>query len=244
MNKIPDITTEQVQIEFSDKYNPSLRSPNIPFEQPFYHTRDTFMDVDVYKAFLDNAISRFRHSKTYTHYKHYLYEIGLDRCQLLGQIDKSMATIEMHHNFLNIFDIALLITEDYLNTIGYVSTFDVVQTLKDEHKNNNIPIVMLSKTAHQLFHNSDGNIVIPARMCFGYWLNLLNRHKYGITIDIANKVIRFLKESAEFEQHYIPEDNKSSQLLALRDQIESWSYYNEYGDSYNKLIGGVIYDSI
>lgn len=244
MNEIPDIITEQVQIEFSDKYNPSLKSPNTPFEQPFYHTRDTFMDVDIYKAFLDNAISRFRHSKTYTHYKHYLYEIGLDRCQLLGQIDKSMATIEMHHNFLNIFDIALLITEDYLNTIGYVSTFDVVQTLKDEHKNNNIPIVMLSKTAHQLFHNSDGNIVIPARMCFGYWLNLLNRHKYGITIDIANKVIRFLKESAEFEQHYISEDNKSAQLLALRDQIESWSYYNEYGDSYNKLIGGVIYDTI
>ncbi len=244
MNEIPDIESARVQIEYTNQYNPSLRSPNTPFEQPFYHTRDTFTDVDVYKAFLDNVISRFRHSKTYTHYKHYLYEIGLNKCQLLGQIDNTMATIEMHHNFLNIFDIALLITENYLNTIGYVSTFDVVQTLKEEHKNNNIPIVMLSKTAHQLFHNSDGDIVIPARMCFGYWLNLLQRYRYGITIEIANKVIRFLKESAEFEQNYIPEDNKAGQLLALRDQIQDWSYYNEYGESSNRMIAGVMYDTI
>lgn len=240
MNEIPGIESEEVQIEFSDKYNPSLRSPNTPFEQPFYQTRDSLMDVDIYKAFLDNCISRFRHSKTYTHYKHYLYEIGLDKCQLLGNITNEMATIEMHHNFLNIFDITLLITENYLNTIGYVCTFDVVQSLKEEHRNNNIPIVMLSKTAHQLFHNSDGNIVLPARMCFGYWLNLLNKYKYGITIDIANKVTRFLKTSAEYEQNYIKDDNASAKLLGLRDQIQDWSYYNEYGESYNRMIGGII----
>ena len=237
-----EIESDQIQIEFTDAFNPTLRSPNTAFEEPFYQTRDTFMDVDLYKSFLDNAISRFRHSKTYTNYKHYLYEIGLNRCQLLGNVTSEVASIEMHHNFLNIFDIALLITENYINTIGYVCTFDVVQSLKEEHKNNNIPIVMLSKTAHQLFHNSDGEMIIPARMCFGYWLNLLNRYKYGITIDIANKVIRFLKESAEFEQHYIPENNKSQQLLALRDQIESWSYYNEYGESSNIMIGGVMYN--
>lgn len=236
-----EIESSNIQIEFTDTFNPTLRSSNTTFEEPFYQTRETFMDVDVYKAFLDNCISRFRHSKTYTNYKHYLYEIGLDRCQLLGNITSEMASIEMHHNFLNIFDITLLITENFLNTQKYVCTFDVVQSLKEEHKNNNIPIVMLSKTAHQLYHNSDGGILIPARMCFGYWLNLLNRYKYGITIDIANKVIRFLKESAEFEERYIAENDKSQQLLALGNDIANWSYYNEYGESANNMIGGVMY---
>lgn len=239
-SNIAGVYSDKVQIEFSDKYNPHLSSPNTEFQEPFYQTRETFMDVDRYKAFIENCISRFRHSRTYKNYKHYLYEIGLDKCQLLGQITSEMATIEMHHNFLNIFDITLLITEHILNTIGYVCTFDVVQCLKEEHKNNNIPIVMLSKTAHQLYHNSDGNVVLPARMCFGYWLNLLNRYKYGITIDIALKVKRFLEVSADFEQHYLPEDDYSSRLLSLRDQIQDWSIYNEYGEDPNKLVAGVI----
>ena len=230
-NEIPDI-----RISYDDQFNPTLRSPNTPFEQPFYHTRDMFMDVDNYKYFIENCISRFRHSKTYKNYKKYLYDIGLDHCQILGNISKEDATVEMHHNFLNIFDITLMITEHYVNTTGYVSTFDVVQSLKDEHKQNNIPIVMLSKTPHQLYHNSDGDIVLPARMCFGYWYNLLKKYNRGITIDIATKVIKFLQISMEFEKNYSEDENKSNYLLAVN---QGWSEYNEYAD--HMRIAGVVY---
>ena len=233
-NEIPDI-----RISYDDQFNPTLRSPNTPFEQPFYHTRDMFMDVDNYKYFIENCISRFRHSKTYKNYKKYLYDIGLDHCQILGNISKEDATVEMHHNFLNIFDITLMITEHYVNTTGYVSTFDVVQSLKDEHKQNNIPIVMLSKTPHQLYHNSDGDIVLPARMCFGYWYNLLKKYNRGITIDIATKVIKFLQISMEFEKNYSEDENKSNYLLAVNQDIKGWSEYNEYAD--HMRITGVVY---
>lgn len=234
LNPIPDI-----HISYDDQYNPTLRSPNTPFEQPFYHTRDTFTDVDEYKYFLENCISRFRHSKRYTNYKKYLYNIGLDHCQLMGNISKEQASIEMHHNFLNIFDITLLITEHMLNTYGYVSTFDVVQALKDEHSQNNIPIVMLSKTAHQLFHNSNGEMILPARMCFGYWYELLKKYNRGITIDIATKIIKFINISNQFEQNYITDNNKSNYLLAVRDEVKGWSEYNEYAD--HMRINGVVY---
>lgn len=233
-NEIPDI-----HICYDDQHNPTLRSPNTPFELPFRHTRDTFMDVDEYKYFIENCISRFRHSKTYKNYKKYLYDIGLDHCQILGNISKEEATVEMHHNFLNIFDITLMITEHFINTKGSVSTFQVVQALKDEHKQNNIPIVMLSKTPHQLYHNSNGDLVLPARMCFGYWYNLLKKYNRGITIDIATKVIKFLKISMEFENNYVPEDNKSNYLLAVRDDVKGWSQYNDYAD--HMRIAGVVY---
>lgn len=233
-NEIPDI-----HICYDDQHNPTLRSPNTPFELPFRHTRDTFMDVDEYKYFIENCISRFRHSKTYKNYKKYLYDIGLDHCQILGNISKEEATVEMHHNFLNIFDITLMITEHFINTKGSVSTFQVVQALKDEHKQNNIPIVMLSKTPHQLYHNSNGDLVLPARMCFGYWYNLLKKYNRGITIDIATKVIKFLKISMEFENNHVPEDNKSNYLLAVRDDVKGWSQYNDYAD--HMRIAGVVY---
>jgi hypothetical protein len=232
-NEVPDI-----MISYDDTYNPSLKSPNSTFEQPFYQTRDSFTDIDYYKRFLENCISRFRHSKTYKNYKHYLYSLGLDHCQLLGQVStESGATIEMHHNFLNIFDITLLITEHLLNTVGYVSTFDVVQKLKEEHRENNIPIVMLSKTAHQLFHNADG-VILPARMCFGYWIELLRKYNKGITIDIAQKVVVFIQRSIEYEQHYIGDSNINT-LLAIGEDVTKWSQYNEYGDTMK--INGVIY---
>lgn len=232
-NEIPDI-----RLSYDDKYNPTLKSPNTPFEQPFMQTRETLMDVDYYKRFLQNCIRRFRSSVTYTGYKHFLYELGLDHCQLLGNISSEEATIEMHHNFLNIFDIALMICEHLLNTYGYITSFDIIHGLKEEHRNNDIPIVMLCKTAHQLYHNSEEGLVLPARMCFGYWIDLLKKYNRGITINIAEKVIIFLQKSIEFEEGYI-ENNMTNNLLEVRDQVMNWSEYNEYGD--NMLISSVVY---
>ena len=66
--------------------NPTWHSPNSPFEISFAQTRESLMDIEVFKAFLDNAIARFRHSRTYKHYKAHLMEMGLNRCQFHGNI--------------------------------------------------------------------------------------------------------------------------------------------------------------
>lgn len=231
--ELPDI-----EIEYSDKENPTLRSPNAIEELPFKQSESTFMDVDTYKDFINNCMSRFRHSVTYNNYKKYLYDIGLNKCQLLGNLDSDMVDLEMHHNFLNLFDITLLITEHIIKTEGYVTTFDVVQELKEEHKANEIPIVMLSKTAHQLYHNSDG-MILPARMCFGYWYDLIHRYNRGITLNIAQKIVYFTQRSIEFEQENNYINNCSGQLLTVRDHVLEWSRYNEYTD--HMPISGIVY---
>ena len=233
-NPIPDIE-QDFDIMYSDEYNPTIKSPNCVYSLQFYQTRESLMDIDVYRNFLKNAISRFRHSRTYKNYKSYLEGLGLDKCQILGNIDSNMASVEMHHNFLTIYDIALMITEHTINTIGYISTFDLVQKLKEEHINNRIPIVMLSKTAHQMYHNNE-NFMLPAQMCFGYWQELLMKYNKGITINIANKVINFIQISIEVEKNNIDFTNN---LLKLREDVKGWSMYNEYGD--NMRINGVVY---
>ena len=113
MNDIPDI-----EVEYDDQYNPMVSSPNAPYSLPFYMTRETMIDVEVYKNFLDNAIAQFRHSKFYKNYKGYLMGLGLDHCQIMPNITEENVGskgIEMNHNFLTIFDIALMITEHVLN---------------------------------------------------------------------------------------------------------------------------------
>ena len=233
-------------IQYDQDYNPTIHSKNSLYPLQFYQTKDSMADVEHYKRFLENAISRFRSSRTYKHYKGYLIDLGLDHCQILPGIRMDLEEnenhkgrknnlIEMHHNFLTIYDIALLITEHTLNTKGFISTFDLVQLLKEEHKNNRIPLVMLCKTAHQMFHNNQ-EFMIPANMCFGFWQELLEKYNQGITIEIANKVITFIQKSLEIQGLGVDFTNN---LLQLRENILGWSEYNEYSD--HLRISSVIY---
>lgn len=226
MNNIPDI-----EVELNDIYNPMVSSPNAPYGIAFYQTRDTMRDVEIYKRFLDNAISQFRHLVFYKNYKGYLMGLGLDHCQVMSNVTEENVGskgIEMNHNFLTIFDIALMITEHILNTIGYISTFDLIYCLRMEHEANRIPIVMLSETVHQMYHNNE-DMVFPAQMCFGYWMELLQKYNRGITPKIATKIINYVDRSIDNDDLNAKVIND---LLGLREKIEGWNRFNEYNDRY------------
>lgn len=192
----------------------------------FIFTKEHALNMDEYKKFLDNSISRFRRSRTYKNYKAYLMNLGMNRCQLLGNITDDMADIEMHHNFLNIFDIAILISQHILNTVGGLTTFDLVELLKQEHRLNNIPIVMLSKTMHQMYHDNN-DFYIPLSMTFGMWHELLMKYRYGITLDIAYKVIKYINNCIQNNEL------NDIQYIMLRDNIKDWGKYNDFNDNYN-----------
>ena len=74
-NVFPNVFVENAE------HNPLLTSPNSEYAVEFALTKEGSYDLDEYKAFLDSAIREFRHSRTYKHYKAYLYSIGLDCCQ-------------------------------------------------------------------------------------------------------------------------------------------------------------------
>ena len=206
---------------YQEGMNPSLRSPNSTYEIRFYQTRETLMDIDTYRSFLKNCESRFRRSATYSNYKGFIIGLGMDRCQVHGYIHTDMegVTIEMHHAIITLFDICLMITEHLLNTVGYVTTFDVVQLLKEEHKANNVALVMLSKTPHQVYHSDPSQFFIHPKMCFGKWPVLIEKYKYGLTQDVAFKLLYYLKKAIEVD------GTTDSNLLELRENIKKWSGY-------------------
>ena len=213
-NEYPEIITY-------DEKNPTIRSPYATFDLPFYQTRETLMDVDTYRNFLRNAETRFRATREYKAYKSYLIEyLGIDRCQIFGNITTDDATIELHHNVLGLFDICLLICGHVINTVGVITTFDLIQLLIQEHFNNRVGVTFLSKTAHQVYTN-DPDGYIPPEMTFGAWWELLSIYRYGITYDIANKVINYIKKY----QNRIPVNINIQQ----QEQILNFAHYNEYG---------------
>jgi hypothetical protein len=200
---------------------PTIYIKGADYPLQFYQTRETLSDMDRYKSFIDNCVRRFRRSRTYKAYKAYLMSMGLDRCQINGNIQDGMADIEMHHNFLTIFDITTLISQHVLNTVGRCTTFDIICLLAEEHKANHIPIVMLSETAHQLYHN-DPEFYIGQDQCFGDWVSLLAKYRYGITIHIAQQVIKYIQNSQKHNEL------NTLQYYQLQDHMMSWGSWNEY----------------
>ena len=211
---------------------PAIYFPRCEYPLIFYQTRDTLADMDRYKAFIDNCTHRFRKSRTYKSYKSYLMSMGLDRCQVIGNIQDGMANIEMHHNFLTIYDITILISQHILNTVGRCTTFDIVALLMQEHRNNNIPIVMLSETVHQLYHDNP-DFYIPISMTFGKWWDLLIKYRYGITLDIAYKVVKYIQNCQRNNEL------NSVEFFKLSDDIKNWGEYNEY-NYYNNYCGNIV----
>lgn len=211
---------------------PAIYFPRCEYPLTFYQTRDTLADMDKYKTFIDNCTHRFRKSRTYKSYKSYLMSMGLDRCQVIGNIQDGMANIEMHHNFLTIYDITILISQHILNTVGRCTTFDIVALLMQEHRNNNIPIVMLSETVHQLYHDNP-DFYIPISMTFGKWWDLLIKYRYGITLDIAYKVVKYIQNCQRNNEL------NTVEFFKLSDDIKNWGEYNEY-NYYNNYCGNIV----
>ena len=207
-------------IQFDDK-NPVLRSPYAPNDLPFYQTKESLLDVDNFRLFLKNAETRFRASKEYKFYKSYLIEnIGIDRCQIFGNITTEDAEIELHHNVLGLHDICLLISLHIVNTVGVISTFDLIQLLIQEHYENRVGVTFLSKTAHQMYTEGVDSY-IPPEMTFGKWWELLSKYKYGITYDLANKVLKYIQK---YQQNMPTTVN-----IPQQEEILSYAYFNEYG---------------
>lgn len=212
-NNFPDIDI------FESSVNPVISSSNCPYVLPFYQTRDTLIDVEVYRNFLKNAIQRFRHSRTYKNYKGFLMGLGLDKCQFHGNITAEMASIEMHHTIITIYDIAIIITEHLLNTHGMITTFDLAQAIRQEHIDHKIPLTMLSLTPHQLFHNNEDFYIHPD-MAFGNWYEFLQKYHTGITQDIAFKILFYVKRAID------EEGSNDGGLLEIRDRLMDWSQSN------------------
>jgi hypothetical protein len=200
--------------------NPFLYSPEDDISIFFAQTRETLYNSELYNNFVNNAVKVFRSSKTYKNYKSYLMEMGLNRCQHFSNIiADEMAEVELHHNMLTLHDIALIICEHVLNTIGQITTFQLRQLIKEEHKQNHVQIVMLSKTPHQMYTNTDQMFYHPDNT-FGDWESFVFRYRYGITFDIANKLIAYIGLIQSEKNSY---DNNA---LKLRDEILSFAYQN------------------
>ena len=199
--------------------NPIVVSPSHPYGIPFAITRDVLTDTDIYSRFIYNIENQFRKSKFYKDYRASLYNLGLNRSQKSANITSDMASLEMHHNFLELKFATIMIIEHLLNIKGCVTSFEVINELEECHRQNMFPVIILTVTEHQV-HHSDPTDFISLRQCassdtFAFILKYLD----GMQLDIAYKMLLHLKLEKQHGESFSPN------TIKVRDLLLDWSQF-------------------
>ena len=199
--------------------NPCLYNPSQPFGISFYQTKETLLDTDTYLRFIRSAENRFRASRFYKNYKSYIMGLGIYRDQRHPAITSEMAEIEMHHNFISLEYMAIILTEYTLKTTGRINTFMLERLLEEQHRENRVAVVMLSATEHEMHHANPSDF-ISNRQCFGNPYPFLDMYIDGLTLDISFKLLMHLRQEEQY--------GGSLDMLQIkaRDEILSWQQHS------------------
>jgi hypothetical protein len=95
-----------------------------------------------------------------------------------------------------------------------INTFIVSDIILQEHFNNNIQGVMLSKTVHEEVHTN--NIFINLHQAFGDLTTFLKKYKEGLHDEQISKINQYILISEKY-------DSFDNHVLDLKDNIKKWS---------------------
>lgn len=197
-------------------FNPTIYDPSNEYQISFRQTKESLLDTEVYKRFIYSAEQQVRRSQWYKDYKSHLMDLGMYRDQRHASITSEMTEIEMHHNWLTMFYMCIMITEHLLNVNGTVTTFEVARHIEEAHRNNEVCVIMLSTTEHQFHHANEGTDFISIRQCAGDPFKFIDKYIDGMTLDISFKLLLGLKQEEQYNGSYSPSE------IRAREQILGW----------------------
>lgn len=150
-----------------------------------YYFND-YMNQKKLKRFIKHVESRFRSSIEYKKYLGFLInDQNIKSCSIFGNIDDDSATLEFHHYPFTLYDIVEIIVNKYILTETKFNSFIILEDLIDLHYNNEVGLVRLCKTAHELVH--DGSIFISLNSVFGKVNEFINNYYDYIPEDLMKK---------------------------------------------------------
>lgn len=216
MSNLPNINYKKVN------KNPTIDSETAEFELPFYKDAEYFANLDNFISFIKSVEKLVRTSEYYKRYIAYIRnDIGLNCCQVLSNIqpdEEDNTELEMHHGpILTLFDYAAIITDYLLYTGKKITTFMVADLVLEEHFNNNIQVVMLSKTVHEQV--GENVIFINLKQAFGDLNAFLKKYKNGLHEEQIEKINRYI----ELSQRY---DSFDKNVLELKGFVKNWAKEN------------------
>ena len=136
--------------------------------------------------FIKRCEKIIRSSLEYRSYIDFLKEyVDMNRCvffQNVSSEDTKRVKIEIHHEPFTLYDYVAVIVDKYLSEGIPLNDLCISDDVMELHYNNLVGLVPLSKTIHEIIHNSN-KIVIPLNMVYGDYASFLASPEYESYVD-------------------------------------------------------------
>ena len=143
-----------------------------------------------------------RSSKEYRDYIQFLKEhVGLDKCVFFqnvtngGENKKSRISIEIHHEPFTLYEIVDTVLTKYQDEGLPINDLLIADEVLELHYNNQVGLVPLSKTMHEMIHKST-KVIVPLNMCYGQYSEFLEEYEPYISEEMYEKLERKMNETA------------------------------------------------
>lgn len=142
-----------------------------------------------------------RGSYEYKNYINYLKnELDLNKCDIMPDLDinTNPVSLEFHHYPITLYEIVAVVSTEMLSNLDdgeSVSSFDIAERVMKEHYENNIGLVPLTSTLHQMAHNKA--ITIPHNVINGNYFRFMQKYKDYISDDIMDRITENINRSTD-----------------------------------------------
>lgn len=208
-------------VTYKDNGNPTVSSDTAEYEIAIDKDKYFFMVQENYVNFIKGVERLVRTSDDYTDYIAHLKEMGLTRCQVLGNVDSNLSekghkvSVEMHHGpIFTLFDYVGAIVTHMLKHNIPVTTPRVAKIIMDEHWAGNIQTVMLSSSVHEALDS--GKVFISLKQAKGNLNGFIKKYEDGITEFQKEKINKYIALSEEHE-------STDSGIFDLQETMHDWS---------------------
>lgn len=154
--------------------------------------------------FISRVEKVIRSSMEYRDYINFLKEhVGLDSCVFFQHVGGSNAkknhiSVEMHHEPFTLYDIVMVVLQKYIDQGLPINDLMIADEVMELHYANKVGLVPLSKTAHQIVHNST-KLLIPLNVVYGQYSEFLNEY------EIPDELYEKLERKIEMTKKLTPE---------------------------------------
>ena len=137
----------------------------------------TDMEYNVYlnterdkEKFIKRVEKVVRSSMEYRDYIAFLKEyVNMNHCAFFNNVENAQGSrvrIEIHHEPLTLFDIVKVVVNKHIDEGIPLNDLYISDEVMNLHYTNQVGLIPLSKSIHQIVHNSN-EIIIPITLVFG-----------------------------------------------------------------------------
>lgn len=150
----------------------------IPEDMEYNPILNTAKDRD---KFIKRCEKIIRSSMEYRDYINFLKEnVDMNRCAFFQSVtseDTRRVKIEIHHEPFTLYDYVAVVVDKFQAEGLPLNDLMIADEVMELHYNNQVGLIPLSKTIHEVIHNSN-KLFIPLNMVYGDYAGFLSSKEY------------------------------------------------------------------